>query len=221
MIKIWGRPTSGCSQRSLWCLAEVGVPFELTLASATMGPQGHVSKGGPAFGVVDTPEYLAMNPNGTVPTISDDGFVLWESNAILSYLAMKYAPHLTGKDVQAFARASAWMSWANGHLDPPMTLLSLHVHRLAENLRDPALAEKGRVDMMKPLQTLEAQLAKTVYLATDDFTIADISAGPAVHRWFALDLERPKMPRVEDWHARLTTRPAFQKHVAPPEFHLI
>ena len=76
----------------LWALAEIELEFEFILASATMGPSGHVSKGNKPFGVVDTPEYRAKNPNGRVPTIDDDGFVLWESNSIVRYLAMLIRP---------------------------------------------------------------------------------------------------------------------------------
>ena len=91
MLKIWGRPTSACTQKALWGLEETEIDYELILASGTMGPDGHVSKGGAAFGLVDTAEYRSMNPNGTVPTINDDGFTLWESNVIVRYLSMKYA----------------------------------------------------------------------------------------------------------------------------------
>jgi hypothetical protein len=77
MIRVWGRPTSIHTQRVLWALTDADLGYELILASATMGPQGHVSKGGAPFGVVDTPAYRAKNPNGTVPTIEDDGFVLY------------------------------------------------------------------------------------------------------------------------------------------------
>src|SRR5262249_60373302 len=85
-IKVWGRPTSINTQRVRWALADSDIPHELILASATMGPNGHVSKGGAAFGIVNTAAYRAMNPNGTVPTIDDDGFILWETNAVLRWL---------------------------------------------------------------------------------------------------------------------------------------
>jgi len=84
MIKVWGRPTSICTQRVLWCLEESNLPYGLKLTSGTMGPQGHVSTGSKAFGGCDTMEYLRMNPNGKIPTIDDGGFTLWESNAILT-----------------------------------------------------------------------------------------------------------------------------------------
>ena len=104
-----GRPTSINTQRVLWALADSDIPHELILASATMGPNGHVSKGGVAFGVVNTPAYRAMNPNGTMPTIDDDGFILWESSAILVWLALKRAPEVLsgGCDPRRLARGVA------------------------------------------------------------------------------------------------------------------
>jgi glutathione S-transferase len=75
-LKLWGRPTSGRTQKVLWTLAEIGLDFELILASGVMGPGGHISKGNDPYGIVDTSDYRAMNPNGRVPTIDDDGFVL-------------------------------------------------------------------------------------------------------------------------------------------------
>ena len=88
-IRLWGRPSSARTQKILLALAAIGLEFEFILASATMGAGGHTSKGNTPYGVVDTPEYQRLNPNGKVPTINDDGYVLWESNAILLYLAMR------------------------------------------------------------------------------------------------------------------------------------
>jgi glutathione S-transferase len=219
MLKIWGRPTSGCTQRALWCLEEAGIPFQFTLASAIMGPAGHISKGGKPFGVVDTPDYLKMNPNGTVPTINDDGYILWESNAILAYVALNKDPKLYANDNHVFGHAVAWGSWSNGHLDPPMTDMVLHYTRLAPHLRDEAKVTKSKADMAKQVQTLEKQLASQPYLAGEQFTIADISAAPAVYRWQLFDEERAPVRNVDAWMARLAERPAFRKHIAPREYH--
>ena len=144
MLKIWGRPTSICTQRALWTLVEANVPFELTLASATMGPNGHVSGGGPAFGHVNSPEYRSMNPHGTIPTIDDDGYILWESNAICRYLAQTYAPQLYGDDVKILAHASQWMDWTNTQLEPHLHTLVMHLVRMQEADRDPAAVEQTR-----------------------------------------------------------------------------
>ena len=219
MLTIWGRPNSGCTQRSLWALAEAGVPHQLILASSIMGPDGHISTGAKPYGVVDTPEYLAMNPNGVVPTIKEGDFTLWESLAVVSWVALKHAPQLYANDLDVFTRGVQWGSWANQHFDPPMYVFVFHLVRLAPELRDAKLVEESRKTMIKKLQILEDQLAKAPYLAGDTFTIADILVGPAVHRWFLFDLERPAMSNLEAWHRRMIERPAFQAHVAPRELH--
>ncbi len=184
-----------------------------------MGPNGHISKGSEPFGIVDTPQYRAMNPNGKLPTIDDEGFILWESNAILAYIALTYAPELYSGDKQVLARAIAWGSWSNEHLDPPITSLVLHVTRLASHLRDPAAVARGLKDMARELPVVDAQLARQPYLAGEDFTIADISVAPAIHRWMLFAPDRPRLPHIDAWHERLAGRSAFQKHIAPLEFH--
>ena len=220
MIKIWGRPTSIHTQRVLWALTDADVPYELTLASATMGPNGHVSKGGEAFGIVNTPAYRAMNPNGTVPTIDDDGFVLWESNAILMWLALKGAPQTLLSDPQSLAQAVQWMSWTNGRLEPLLHTLVMELVRLPEAERSPPRVEAARKAMLDLLIMLEAHLARQPYVGGDRFTIGDIPAGAAVYRWLVFDLARPDMPNIAAWQARLAKRNGFRAHVAPREFHL-
>ena len=220
MIKIWGRPTSICTQRALWALVEAQQPYELTLASATMGPAGHVSKGGPAFGVVDTPAYRAMNPNGAVPTIDDGDFVLWESNVIVLYLAAKYAAQqLYANDPATLARASQWMAWTNEHLEPPLHTLVMHLVRLPPADSNPAEAERAKRAIEKPLAVLDAHLGHQPFVAGSAFTMGDIPVGCAVHRWMLFIADRPRLPNIEAWHERLASRPGFEQHVAPAAFH--
>jgi glutathione S-transferase len=220
MIKIWGRPTSICTQRVLWCLEEAGLAYQLMLASGTMGPRGHVSKGGKPFGFVDTPEYLKMNPTGQIPTIDDDGFVLWESNAIVMYLALNYAPGLYQSDVRIFSQASAWMSWSNQYLDPPLAELVLHRVRLPEDQRDAATVENCNDAMSNSLTILDRHLSTRSYVAGEEAGIAEFSIAPGIQRWFLFDLPRPALPHVEAWMARLSERPAFRKLIMPQEYHL-
>jgi len=221
MIKVWGRPTSINTQRVLWALADSDIPHELILASATMGPDGHVSKGGAAFGIVNTAAYRAMNPNGTVPTIDDDGFILWESNAILIWLALKRAPEvLFGGDPKHLARALQWMSWTNELLEPLLHTLVMELVRLPEVQRDPDKVEKARVAMLGPLGALEAHLGRQLYVAGDRFTIGDIPTGAAVYRWLVFELERPEMPNIAAWQSRLSDRKGFRTHVASRDLHL-
>lgn len=221
MIRIWGRPTSICTQRALWALEEAGCPYELTLASGTMGPAGHVSKGGQPFGVVDTAAYREMNPNGTVPTIDDGGYVLWESNAIVLYVAAKYAPgRMYGGDVGTLARASQWMSWTNEHLEPLLHTLVMHLVRLPPAQRSEAEAKTAFDAILRPLAILDRELASRGHLASDSFSLGDIAAGCAVYRWMLFAPTRPSLPNVEAWQRRLAERAGFARHVAPREFHL-
>ena len=160
MLKIWGRPDSICTQRVLWTCVEVGVEFELILASATMGPEGHVSTGAEPHGVVDTPWYRSRNPNGTVPTIEDEDFVLWESNAIVGYLAARHgAQALFGGSHQVFGLATQWMAWTNQYLEPGLHTLVMELVRLKADMRTPGAAEAAAQAMAPALAILDAHLA--------------------------------------------------------------
>lgn len=220
-LKIWGRPNSICTQRVLWACAEVAVPYELTLASATMGPHGHVSAGGKPYGIVDTPEYRAMNPNGSVPTIDDDGYVLWESNAIVCYLALTYgAKHLHGDGPRGLAQQMKWMSWTNEHLEPALHTLVMQCVRLAPAQRSPGAVEAARASTIPSLQRLDKLLAKQAFVAGDEFGIADIPVACALYRWMLFELETPALQNVQTWFAQVSARPGFITHVLPKQFHL-
>lgn len=220
MLKLWGRPTSTNTQRVLWTLAEAQVPYELVPASATMGSGGHISLGNAPYGVVDTDAYRRMNPNGTIPTIDDGGFVLWESNAIVAYLARRYAPaRLFGNDEETFARALQWMSWVNYSIDPAMHVLIMHLERLPEEKRSAGAVETARQEILRKLGMLEARLERSRYLAGPEFSIADIPAGISTVRWTHCGLACPCLPRVEDWLARLGERSGFREFVAPRDRH--
>jgi len=205
----------------LWTLAEIGIDFEFILASAEMGRGGHVSKGNKPFGVVDTPEYRAKNPNGRVPTIEDDGFVLWESNSIVRYLAMQYAPDLLyGSDIRTFASASRWLDWENNELLPPQHDMAMHVIRLAADQRDPLVLQKACKKFERALQIADDQLARTRFITSDRFTYGDIALGLRVHRWHVLGLAREVPPHIARWYAEIKARPAFNKWTADPAHHL-
>jgi glutathione S-transferase len=221
VLKLWGRPTSTNTQRVLWTLVEVELPYELILASATTGAQGYVWQGQAPFGIVDTAAYRSINPNGTIPTISDGDFTLWESNAIVTYLARRYAPaKLFGSNEQTFARALQWMIWTNYKLDPPIHALIMHLERLPKDQRCAETVEASRQDVIRRLELMEAQLERSHYFAGDGFSIGDVPLGISVQRFFHFELERPPMPRVESWLARLSEREGFRQHVAPREKHL-
>ena len=221
VMKLWGRPSSGRTQKVLWTLAEIGIDFEFILASAQMGPGGHVAKGNQPYGVVDTPEYRARKPNGRIPTIDDDGFVLWESNSIVRYLAMQYAPDLLyGSDIKTFASASRWTDWENNELLPPQHEMAMHLIRLPEEKRDAGVLAQACAKFARAMNIADEQLARTRYIAGERFTYGDIPLGLRVHRWNVLGLARETPPNVARWYAEIKARPAFNKWTANPAHHL-
>ncbi|MBL8836046.1 MAG: glutathione S-transferase family protein [Alphaproteobacteria bacterium] len=197
MLKIWGRANSVNVMKALWAADEVGRRFE------------RVDIGGP-FGGNDQPAYLALNPNGRIPTIEDDGFVLWESNAIVRYLAARYgAGTLWPDDVAVRATADAWMDWQQTTAVGPMTTLFWGLVRTAPDKRDPAALEAARRQAAAAWTILDRTLERTPFVAGARFTMGDIPAGALVHRWFALDIERPDLPALAAWYARLKQRPGY------------
>ena len=221
MIRIWGRRTSICTQRVLWACVEADVGFELVLASGTMGPDGHVSTGAEPYGGVDGPRYRAMNPNGTVPTIEDGDCVLWESNAIVAYLGLRYGPGtLVDGNPETLGRAVQWMSWTNEHLEPHLHTLVMELRRLREDLRTPGAVEAAVRGITPALAILDAHLADNAHVAGDRFSMGDIPAGAAVRRWQVFGQAGPATPHLDAWLARLAEREGYRRHVAPPELHV-
>jgi glutathione S-transferase len=204
MIKVWGRTNSINVQKVLWTLAELDLRFER-------------SDAGMKFGVVDTPAYRAMNPNGLVPTIEDDGFVLWESNVIVRYLAEKYGRGtLCPSDLNERFSAERWMDWQQTALNQPIGPVFFNLIRVPPEKRDMAAVTKNRALAEGWLAILDEQLAGRDYINGERFTMADIPAGASVSRWYKLPIERQAHPRVESWLARLRTRPGFQAHIDQP-----
>jgi glutathione S-transferase len=221
MLRLWGRPSSARTQKVLWTLSEIGLEFDFVLASATMGPGGHVSKGNRPFGIVDSSEYRSLNPTGRVPTIDDDGFTLWESNSIVRYLAMQHAPDLLyGNDIRTFASASRWLDFENNELLPPQHELAMHLIRLPEPQRDPAAVEHARLAFVEALAIVETQLGRTRFMCGEHFTYGDIGVGIRVHRWHLFGLDGPSVPNVARFYAEIQARPGFQRWTADPAHHL-
>jgi glutathione S-transferase len=204
MLKVWGRVNSINVQKVLWALEELKVPYERTDA-------------GMAFGVVNEPFYKKMNPNSRVPTIDDDGFVLWESNAIVRYLAAKHgAGTLCPSDPRQRADSDRWMDWASNHAGPVITPVFWGLIRTPADKRDMAQITADAEKIGPQFQVLEQGLDGKDYVAGNSFTMGDIIVGVNVYRWYALDVKRPSLPRVEAYYKRLQQRPAFQKHIMKP-----
>lgn len=204
MLTIWGRANSINVQKVLWCCGELSLPFR------------RVDAGGP-FGRNDTPEYRRLNPNGLVPTIEDEGYVLWESNAIVRYLATKHeARGLFPPDLRTRFGIERWMDWHATTLWPALRPVFLTMVRTPPDQWDRATIEKGQREVERAFSILDHELSDRPFIAGSAFTIGDIPLGIAAYRWFALDLDRPRLPNVETWYARLHDRPAFQESVAQP-----
>jgi len=204
MLKLWGRINSINVQKVLWALAELKVPYERTDA-------------GLQFGVVNEPFYRRMNPNGRVPTIEDDGFVLWESNAIVRYLSEKHgAGTLWPNDPRQRADADRWMDWTTSTVAPAITPVFWGLIRTPAERRDLKAIEEGVERLAQAFQVLEQGLEGRDHVAGKSFTMGDIPLGTFVHRWYALAVKRPKLPRVEAYYERLQQRASYKKHVMLP-----
>ncbi|MGA3399902.1 MAG: glutathione S-transferase [Acetobacteraceae bacterium] len=199
---VWGRATSSNVMKVLWGLGELALPFE------------RIDVGG-AFGKTDTPEYRAMNPTGLVPTLQEDAFTLWESNAILRYLCHAHAPHsmLWPQDPHARANIDRWMDAQQTVLNRPMGVVFWGLVRTPADQRDPAAIAQGVADAAKAYGMIEPLLARHAYIAGPDFTLADIPWGVHAHRWFNMDFERPALPHLRAWYDRLCERPAYKQHI--------
>ncbi|HXX04514.1 MAG TPA: glutathione S-transferase family protein [Xanthobacteraceae bacterium] len=203
MIKIWGRNTSANVQKVMWAIGEIGLPHE------------RIDIGGPFGGNRET-AYLAMNPNGLVPTLEEeDGFLLWESNSIVRYLAAKYrAGVLEPSDLRVRARAQAWMDWQLSVLGPAITPAFLGLIRTPPEKRDHAAIEASKKKTAAAIAILDAELAKTAYVAGAAFSYGDIPAAVMANRYRQLVPERPPLPHFERWYAAISARPAFKEQVA-------
>jgi len=204
MLKVWGRINSSNVQKVLWALAELRLPYERVDA-------------GLAFGVVNDPFYVKMNPNSRVPTIDDDGFVLWESNAIVRYLAGKHGVgSLYPNDPRVRADSDRWMDWTSNHVGPSITPVFWGLIRTPPEKRNMTLIEAEAEKLGQIFGVLEQSLGDKAYVAGNDFTMGDIVVGVFVYRWYALDVKRPSLPRIEAYYERLKQRPPYQQHIMRP-----
>jgi glutathione S-transferase len=204
MLIIWGRANSINVQKVLWCCDELGLPFTRIDA-------------GREFGGTDTPEYRRLNPNGLVPTIDDAGFVLWESNVIVRYLATKHrSESLYPSDLHKRFEVERWMDWHATTLWPAVRPIFFGLIRTPPERRDWAAIAKAQAEAERAFTLLNAHLSDRRFVTGETFTIADIPLGIATYRWGALDISRPSLPHVERWHGLLQERPAYQRYVLQP-----
>ncbi len=204
MLKIWGRSNSANVRKALWIAEELGLAYE------------RVDVGGP-FGGLDDPAYLAKNPNGLIPLLEDGDALLWESNVIVRYLAAKHADKgLWIDDPLARAQGEKWMDWASTALGGDFRDAMMNLVRLPPDKRDPALAKRGVENLARAMRIADQGLADRPWFSGKEFGVGDIPLGCYVYGWMQFDIDRPALPRLEDWYRRLQARPAYRKAVMTP-----
>jgi glutathione S-transferase len=201
MLKLWGRASSMNVQKVIWTLGELGVPFE------------RIDVGG-RYGGLDQPDYLARNPHQRIPTIEDDGATVWESNAIVRYVAARYGEGvLWARDPAQRARADQWMDWMQTTLAPDFYAVFWAVVRTP-----PARQNRQSIDqLVKTLaeryRLIDRQLEGRPFLLGDSLSMADIVIGVTLYRYHEMGIERPRLENLAAWYRRLAERPAYRGSV--------
>jgi len=204
MLEIWGRKNANQVIQVLWTLAEL----ELDYQRHSIGTQN---------GDLETEEYKSLNPNSKIPTIRDNGFVMWESHAIIRYLARQYGlGTLYPDDPQKAAMSDQWMTWSTDSFMGAFFPVFWQLVRTEESERDYKKIAEMAKQSSEILQILEDHLVKNNFVAGEQFTYGDIPLGVLIHKYFVLDIERPSLPGIEAWYERLSKREPFQEHVMQP-----
>ena len=203
MITLWGRSSSTNVRKILWCLHELGLSFE------------HIQAGG-EFAIVNTAEYLQLNPNGLVPCLQDSDFTLWESHNILRYLAEKYGKNsLFIADMVQRHDAEKWMDWCLSSINPMFKTIMLHALKLPAEHRNLAVLFQAIHELEEKLMLLDQHLQQRHFIADKHFSISDIAAGSYFYTWKTLHLphqlaQKNNFPSLDAWFERLSNRLAFQ-----------
>ena len=202
MLRVLGRVTSINVRKVLWALDELGLGYER-------------EDWGMPIRDPKVPEFLALNPNGQVPVLVENGFVLWESNAILIYLAEREG-RLLPEQLELRALALQWLSWQAAELNPPWGYAVNALIRKTPGYDDPAKVADSMAKWTAKMDILEAALAgaNTGYIGAG-FSIADIALGLSVHRWMSVPAEKKELPAVADYYERLMSREAGARWMGP------
>ncbi|RTM15279.1 MAG: glutathione S-transferase family protein [Bradyrhizobiaceae bacterium] len=204
MITVWGRANSTNVIKVLWLCEEL----ELEFARRDVG--------GP-FGGLQTPEFLALNPNGSIPVLEDDGAVVWESHSVLRFLAQKYgADSLYPTEPGARSHVERWLDWHISTLAPVLNPVFVALYRTAPEARDHAALKTLIERLIAVMIRLDTHLSAQPFIAGAQFSIADVAFGNSVWRWFAFPFEKPQLPHLEKWQAQVAERPGHRKYVTQP-----
>ena len=204
MLKILGRDTSSNVMKVLWTCAELDLEFE------------REDIGG-RYGGNDTSDFLRLNPNGLVPVIVDDGFINWESNSCVRYLAAKHDPGgLYPDNLQVRAVAERWMDWQVTTVSPTMIPVFRGMIRTAPENRDMDAIQASRAALSAKMSIINNVLAEKTFMTGDTFTMGDIPQGIAAWRWFNMPIEREEYPHLKRWVDALGERPGYRRHIMKP-----
>jgi glutathione S-transferase len=183
--------------RPLWTAMELGIDYEhIPVEIGSHGAQ--------------QPEFLKINPNGRLPAIDDDGFVLFESLAITMYLAKKHSNgRLYPGTLEGEARTWQWSLWAVNEVDRGVNIWSLHAIRLPPEERDAGKRAEALQVIEKPFRVLDAAVSRAPYLIGSDFTVADLNVAAVISR--AVEMDLSAVPHLKAWLTRCLDRPAARR----------
>jgi len=196
MLRVLGRGTSGNVQKVVWLLEELGTPYKREDYGRQFNNTGDAA-------------YLALNPNGKVPTLVDGDTVIWESNTILRYLAGKAGSKLYPADPAARSQIERWMDWQLASLNGPYLGIFKEAKKPAAERA--ASWEGDAKELKTQLDILEKGTDGRPWLAGADMSLADICLGPIIHRCLDFPLELPGLAGLRAWRDKIAARPAFQK----------
>lgn len=205
-LTIWGRANSVNVQKVLWCLHELDLAYDRIDA-------------GMQFGKNNEPAYLAMNPNGRVPTLVDGDFVLWESNSVMRYLCLAYGQNspLYPQSPQARAAVDRWLDWTLSTLQPVDRPVFWALVCTPPEKRDMVQIQKDADAEAVQWRIIDTWLATRRFMEGDAFTIADIALGAYARRWLGVEgITKPQLPNLERWFKLIAARPGFVRFIAPP-----
>jgi len=207
MLEVWGRRSSANVQKVMWLIGELKLDHR------------HIQAGGP-YSKLDAPEFLALNPNGLVPVIRDAGLVVWESSAIVRYIAARHGPErFWPEEPRVRAHIDQWIDWAGTTFQPNMFGMFWSYWRTPEDQRNWEAIGNFMKGTERCVQMLDTALAKAPFLVGDDLTLADIVNGVHFFRYFSMGIyestkkDYPQIPHVRAWYERLQKRPAYRQHV--------
>lgn len=203
MLTIWGRKTSSNVQALMWCVGELELRF-------------HRHDAGHRFGGLDTDAFRKLNPNGTIPVLQDgDHPPLWETGAILRYLANAYGGNaFWPRDPVQRAEVDKWAEWAKINVAMDFTVpVFWQVVRTAPAEQDQNAIEQAVAALDSKLALADTRLSENTYLCGPDLTLADIQLGHILYRYYDIAISRAVLPNLRRYYDRLTERPAYQEHV--------